>query len=111
MGWAVQHSGPSQEVLDYVDFSKTKYVNESSFKTFILAGIVVQPLNSSSGITYSPAVLRPGFYFWVWVVVVVKIHVSSLPNECPCQPGYEWGWAVMKAERKQNVFNQKRSWL
>jgi len=67
----------------------------------ILTGIAVQPLNNNLGIAYSPAVLRPGFYFWRWVAVV-KIHVSSLPSQHPYQPGYRWGWAVLKAERKQN---------
>lgn len=76
----------------------------------ILAGIAVQPLNCGLGITYSPVVPRPGVDFWRWVVVV-KMHVFSLPSERPYQIGYKWGWAVLKAERKQDVLNQKGSWL
>lgn len=46
----------------------------------ILAGIAVLPLNSGLKVTCSAVVLSSGFYFLRWVVVVVKIHVSSFPS-------------------------------
>lgn len=71
----------------------------------ILEGIVVLPLNSGLKVTCSAVVLSSWFYFLRWMMVVVKIHISSLASESPYQPGYKWDQAVLKAERKQNVLN------
>lgn len=56
----------------------------------IIAEIAVLPLNSGLKVTCSAVALSLGFYFLRWIVVVVKIQVSSLPSEQPYQPGNKW---------------------